>query len=67
LGRSQRHELRSRIAVIIEHLLKLEHSPAVDPRLGWIDAIGRERLSIEDSLEQSPSFNSQLGAIIEHL
>jgi hypothetical protein len=67
LGRSQRHEMRSRIAVIIEHLLKLEHSPAVDPRRGWIDAIGRERLSTEDSLEQSPSFNSQLGAIIEHL
>ena len=37
LGRSQRHELRSRIAVTREHLLKLEHSSATDPRRGWID------------------------------
>ena len=29
LGQSQRHELRSRIAVILEHLLKLEHSTAL--------------------------------------
>src|SRR5438105_9555179 len=56
LGRSQRHELRSRFAVIIEHLLKLEHSPAVDPRRGWIDTVGRERLNVE-----------QLGPIIEKL
>jgi Domain of unknown function DUF29 len=67
LGRSQRHELRSRIAVIIEHLLKLEHSPAVDPRPGWIDTIGRERLNIEDLLQDSPSLRSQLGPIIEQL
>ena len=67
LGRSQRHELRSRIAVIIEHLLKLEHSPAADPRRGWIDTIGRERLNIEDLLQDSPSLRSQLGPIIEQL
>ena len=64
LGRSQRHEVRSRIAVIIEHLLKLEHSPAVDPRRGCIDTIGRERLNIEDLLQDSPSLRSQLEPII---
>src|SRR5947209_2093667 len=67
LGRSQRHELRSRIAVIIEHLLKLEHSPAVDPRRGWMDTIGRERLNIEDLLDNSPSLRAQLGPMIEQL
>jgi len=41
LGRSQRHELRGRIAVILEHLLKLEHSPANDPRRGWMETIAR--------------------------
>jgi Domain of unknown function DUF29 len=36
LGRSHRHELRSRIAVIIEHLIKVECSPAADPGAdGW--------------------------------
>jgi hypothetical protein len=67
LGRSQRHELRRRIAVIIEHLLRLEHSPAVDPRRGWIDTIGRERLNIEDLLQDSPSLRSQLRPMIEQL
>jgi len=47
LGRSQRRELHRRIATIIEHLLNLEHSPAVDPRRGWMDTIARERLDIE--------------------
>ena len=34
LGRSRRHELRSRIAVILEHLIKLERSPAIDTAPG---------------------------------
>ena len=37
LGPSIRHQLRSRISTIIEHLLKLEHSPASRPRRGWMD------------------------------
>ena len=67
LGRSQRHELHSRIAVIIEHLLKLEHSPAGDPRDGWIDTIGRERLNIEDLLQASPSLRRQVAPIVDQL
>jgi hypothetical protein len=67
LGASQRRELRSRLVVILEHLMKLEHSPALDPRRGWVDTIGRERLNIEDLLQQSPSLRSQLGVIIEQL
>src|ERR1700724_4865876 len=47
LGRSQRHELRRRIAVILEHLLKLERSPAADPRSGGMETIARERSDIE--------------------
>ena len=67
LGRSQRHELRSRLAVILEHLLKLEHSPAIDPRAGWMDTISRERLNIEDLLRDSPSLKNQLASMIEQL
>jgi hypothetical protein len=65
LGRSQRHELRSRLAVILEHLMELEHSPAIDPRTGWMDAISRERLNIEDLLRDSPSLKNQLASMIE--
>jgi Domain of unknown function DUF29 len=66
LGRSTRRELRSRLMVIVEHLLKLEHSPARDPRRGWIETIGRERLIIEDLLQESPSLKVDISAEIEH-
>jgi len=64
LGRSYRRELRSRIAVIIEHLIKLECSPAVDPRRGWMETIGRERSDIELLLEDSPSLKGDTGGIV---
>jgi hypothetical protein len=65
LGASQRRELRSRLAVILEHLMKLEHSPAIDPRTGWMDTISRARLNIEYLLEDSPSLRGELGPMIE--
>jgi hypothetical protein len=64
LGRSERRELRSRIAAIIEHLLKLEYSPAIDPRTGWMETISRERIFIEDLLETSPSLRHEVPAIV---
>src|SRR6267143_2077406 len=63
LGRSQRHELRSRIAVILEHLLKIERSPAADPRRGWMETITRERSDIELVLNDSPSLRVMLLAL----
>jgi Domain of unknown function DUF29 len=36
LGRSQRHAVESLVERILEHLLKLEYSPAVEPRCGWL-------------------------------
>ena len=66
LGRSQRRELRSRLATIIEHLLKLEYSPATEPRLGWIETIGRERREIERLLEDSPSLRGELEQALAH-
>jgi Domain of unknown function DUF29 len=64
LGASQRRELRSRIAGILEHLLKLEYSPAADPRLGWIETIARQRSEIELLLNDSPSLRRDVARII---
>ena len=64
LGISQRNELRSRIAMIIEHLLKLEHSPATRPRHGWIATIGRARLQIERVLDDSPSLRREIPVMV---
>jgi hypothetical protein len=64
LGASEKRELYSRIARIIEHLLKLEHSRARNPRRGWQETIARERLEIEHLLETSPSLKRQLPRIV---
>jgi Domain of unknown function DUF29 len=65
LGISQRHELRSQIQRIIRHLLKLEHSPAVDPRRGWVETINDARTEIELLIEDSPSLKNELGRLTE--
>ncbi|MGH6920742.1 MAG: DUF29 domain-containing protein [Geminicoccaceae bacterium] len=50
LGIEQRKRLRSWTRRIIEHLLLLEHSPAQDPRRGWINEIVSFRREIDDNL-----------------
>lgn len=64
LGRSLRHELRSRIIVIIEHPLKLEVSAATEPRRRWMETVGRERLEIELLLDDNRSLKSELPALV---
>jgi len=64
LGRSQRHALRSRIAVILEPPLKLEPSPPADPRRGWMETVARERLEIELLLDDSPSLKHEVTQIV---
>ena len=61
LGKSLRSELRNRLATVIEHLLKLAVSNAVDPRAGWMETIQRERLEVETLLEENPSLRTALG------
>ena len=34
-GRSQRLALASYVGLVLEHLMKLEASPAIEPRRGW--------------------------------
>jgi hypothetical protein len=50
LGRSDLRTCKSQIRRIIEHLLKLEYSPAVEPRFGWQDSVIEARTQIEDVL-----------------
>lgn len=47
--------------------MKLDHSPAIDPRRDGMDTISRERLSVEDLLQDSPSLRGELASIIELL
>ena len=49
LGRAERSKVLNNASVVVEHLLKLQHSPAQDPRRGWAESIleHRTRLEIE--------------------
>jgi hypothetical protein len=64
LGKSDRRELRSQITRILRHLLKLEASPAVEPRANWRATIREARAEIEGVLEDSPSLRGEAEAII---
>ena len=64
LGISLRQELKSQIRRVIEHLLKLENSSAIDPRRCWIESINDARMEIEAVVEDSPSLKNEITAAI---
>lgn len=64
VGRSERSALASHIAVVLEHLIKLQTSPATEPRVGWQETILRARGEIERLLEDSLSLRPSLDAIV---
>jgi hypothetical protein len=65
LGKSDRRELRSQITRILRHLLKLEVSPAAEPRAGWRATIDEARTEIEGLLEDSPSLRREADSLIK--
>ena len=62
MGRSEKKELKSRLIVLIEHLLKLMYWEAEKTykARGWRDTIVEQRLQIQLSLEDSPSLRPVL-------
>jgi hypothetical protein len=50
LGKSERDAVRSQIVRIIEHLLKLEYSPAAAPRFDWMASIVEARRGLTDKM-----------------
>jgi hypothetical protein len=64
LGKSLRLGLRSQIARIIQHEVKLGHSPAIGPRNGWRRMIRQARAEIDRILEDSPSLRREVPRII---
>lgn len=64
LGASERRALHSQIQRIIRHLLKLQYSPASEPRRGWFETVGDARSEVELVLEMSPSLKNEIQAAI---
>jgi Domain of unknown function DUF29 len=50
LGDAKKSAVLSNATVIVEHLLKLQYSPAQDPRSGWIDSVLEHRNRLEFDL-----------------
>jgi hypothetical protein len=60
LGISQQSALGSQIKRIILHLLKLQHSPALNPRSGWKESVFNARDRIDDLFRRSPSLRREV-------
>jgi hypothetical protein len=64
LGTSQQSALHRQIRRIIQHFLKLEYSPADDPRRGWSESIDDARAEIDYLFQMSPSLRREVDAAI---
>ncbi len=50
VGGALKRAVRNRFRTIVEHLLKLEHSPATEPRAGWRATVRTQRVRLRDIL-----------------
>ncbi|WP_227440465.1 DUF29 domain-containing protein [Methylobacterium sp. W2] len=57
LGGSQKSEIRNRLAILIQHLLKWEFQPQ-KRKYGWRASIVEQRLQIDGLLDVSPSLKA---------
>ena len=64
LAGRDRRELLSRFRTIIQPLLKLQFSPAPEPRAGWMETVGRSRFEIGLLLRQSPSLRREIAEFL---
>ena len=63
MGRSDRRELRSRLAVLVAHLLKWRHQPGARSK-SWSATIDEQRLQIEEVLVESPSLRPKAATML---
>jgi iron-sulfur cluster repair protein YtfE (RIC family) len=64
LGKRDRRALTHNVARIIEHLLKLQHARAEEPRAGWENSVEAHRSKVRRILGDSPGLKGELSAIL---
>jgi hypothetical protein len=64
LGNRERRELEQRIETVLDHLMRLNASPAHDPRRGWRRTITEQRSAIAKILRDSPGLRPAVASII---
>ena len=60
LGRSEKKELKSRLLILLEHLLKRLFVNSPNDYRGWEITIDEQRRQIELELEDSPSLKTDI-------
>jgi hypothetical protein len=63
MGKTEKRELVSRLTVLLLHLLKWRHQPALRGK-SWRLSIANSRDEIADLLADNPSLKAQLGPIL---
>jgi len=63
MGRSDRRELKSRLVVLVMHLLKWQHQPGARSR-SWSATIDEQRLQIDGLLAESPSLRPTIVSML---
>lgn len=67
LAAAERNALKSRLEVVLEHLLKLGHVPMPEPRHGWCRTVREQRHRIDDLLETSPSLRPFVAGVLDQV
>ncbi len=65
LAKAERNAARGQVRRIVKHCLKLEHSPAAEPRLGWKISIDDARGELADRL--TPTTRHDLETVLPQL
>ena len=65
MGREQKVALQSLIRMILVNLLKLELSPAHDPRAKWAEEVMELRAQAESRIEDTPSLAHHADALYQ--
>lgn len=64
LGRAEKRELRSRLTVLLIHLLKWRYHPRRQGR-SWKLTIQEQRLEVQEVLRDNPSLKTRLPEVLE--
>ena len=62
MGRNQRRELKSRLRVLLIHLLKCQFQPDRKSR-SWLDTLKEQRIELRDLLTDSPSLRRHVAEV----
>lgn len=64
MGRSEKRELKSRLIVLLMHLLKWEYQPEKRSQ-SWRSTISEQRICIEELIEDSPSLQPLISEVFD--